>query len=192
LSRLAAAIAAALTLGLAASGCDKEEPNPTVAEPLATPGDGGSLGWAISRPVITLDPLAARTYPDEMIAAQVYEPLTSEIRGPESTGGGRMDGLATLESRRDGRVWRIELRTGVKFHDNSSLDAEAVVANFERWLLLQPGRRLLPPVRDVKAVSVTEVRVRLRRPDTGFAETLSSPRLGLVSPRAFSVETPED
>src|SRR5205809_8001297 len=34
---------------------------------------------------------------------------------------------------RDGRVWTFQLRRNVKFHDDTPLDAAAVVWHFERW-----------------------------------------------------------
>ncbi len=42
--------------------------------------------------------------------------------------------LATdWESNEDGTVWTFNLREGVKFHDGTDFNADAVVFNFERW-----------------------------------------------------------
>jgi peptide/nickel transport system substrate-binding protein len=39
----------------------------------------------------------------------------------------------TWESNADGTVWTFSLRKGVKFHDGTDFNAQAVVFNFERW-----------------------------------------------------------
>lgn len=42
--------------------------------------------------------------------------------------------LATeWEQSEDGRQWTFQLREGVKFHDGTEFDADAVCANFDRW-----------------------------------------------------------
>src|SRR5262245_30616750 len=38
------------------------------------------------------------------------------------------------EAAADGKVWTLQLRKNVKFHDGEPFDAKAVVWNFERWM----------------------------------------------------------
>lgn len=180
------ALLCAILVGCGESNVAEPEP-----EPVSEPGSGGELGWTVASVPRSLDPLTARSYPDEMIAAQIFEPLFSEVRGPQTTGAGRVPGLAAVSPSRGERTWTIQLRPGVRFQDGTSLDADAVVANFDRWLLMRSGRRLLPAVRDVTAQSDLTVRVRLTRPEAQFRETLASRRLAVISPEAFSTTSPQ-
>lgn len=97
-------------------------------------------------------------------------------------GGTRPEpGLATTWATLDTRAWTFTLREGVRFHDGTPLDADAVVANVEslRKERAFPGRaeRLGPSV----------VTITLERPNASLLATLSQPFFGLQSPRQLVV-----
>jgi len=85
--------------------------------------------------------------------------------------------LATTWASPDQRVWTLTLRTGVRFHDGASLDADAVVGNLEhlRRERAFPGRadRVGPHV----------VQITLDRPNAALLSTLSQPFFAIQSPR---------
>ncbi|MER2208923.1 MAG: ABC transporter substrate-binding protein, partial [Rhodococcus sp. (in: high G+C Gram-positive bacteria)] len=61
---------------------------------------------------------------------QMYETLVAYKPGSAEL----EPGLATdWEPSADGKTWTFNLREGVKFHDGTDFDAEAVCFNFDRW-----------------------------------------------------------
>jgi len=84
----------------------------------------------------------------------------------------------SLEASKDGRTWTATLREGVKFHDGTALDAEAVAYHFKR--LLDPGnkcpcRRLIGPIEKVEASDSRTVVFRLAHPWAALPAVLAEP-----------------
>jgi peptide/nickel transport system substrate-binding protein len=64
------------------------------------------------------------------VAGQIYDTLVGYPPG----GSQPIPGLAeTWTVSPDGKIWTFNLRSGLKFHDNTTLDANAVAFNFNRW-----------------------------------------------------------
>jgi ABC-type transport system substrate-binding protein len=177
---LALATAAAIVTGC---GDDESElaPGGTVSA-----GEGGALAWAVPSRPRDLDPLFADDHAAELAARQIYEPLVEQLSGPFGDPR-RVDGLAlAVAQTKDPTVWRLRLRTGVRFQDGTPFNAVAVLANVERWQAL-PERSGLPPAAEMVAFSPKpdEVRFKLDEPDPRFGRLLASPALGIVSPEAL-------
>ena len=104
-----------------------------------------------------------------------------------------------------GRVWRFNLRTGVRFHDGTAFNASAVCANFDRWYNFTgpfasdatsyyyytvfsgykkkaSGLTNSPLYRSCRAVNPTTAVITLRRPNASF--------LGALSLTAFHIQSP--
>ena len=65
-----------------------------------------------------------------IVQQQIYDRLVEFKPGTTDP----QPGLATSWSvSADGKVWTFKLRPGVKFHDGTNFDAEAVKFNVERW-----------------------------------------------------------
>jgi ABC-type transport system substrate-binding protein len=98
-------------------------------------------------------------------------------------------GLSARKSK-DGKVWTIQLRKGVKFHDGTPFNADAVVKHWQR--LLNPKNRfrgllLLRPVASVEKLSEYEVRFVLKHawlPFLGFLTNPSGFTALIPSPKA--------
>ncbi|APO78648.1 dipeptide/oligopeptide ABC transporter substrate-binding protein (plasmid) [Rhizobium etli 8C-3] len=86
----------------------------------------------------------------------------------------------------DGKLLTMKLREGVKFHDDTPLDAEAVVATIERNMTLPESRRKseLASVEKVEAVAPYEVKFTLKSPDVTLLAQLSDRAGMIVSPTA--------
>ncbi|MBI3978567.1 MAG: hypothetical protein HY331_10320 [Chloroflexi bacterium] len=91
----------------------------------------------------------------------------------------------------DGLVYTFQLRKGVKFHDGTPFNAEAVEFNYMRYLdknhpyydeLAVERSALLPNVKSVKAKDEYTVEFVRSTPASAFVATLSYPVGGIVSP----------
>ena len=77
-----------------------------------------------------LDPAMASDGETFRVARQMFEGLVGAAPGTTDV----EPLLATeWESAADGKSHTFTLREGVKFHDGTDFNAEAVCANFERW-----------------------------------------------------------
>src|SRR5262245_25352716 len=76
-------------------------------------------------PAVITDGISARVTRQVFDSLYRFKDATTEV----------MPALAEkAEVSADGKVWTLQLRKNVKFHDGEPLDAKAVVWNFERWM----------------------------------------------------------
>jgi peptide/nickel transport system substrate-binding protein len=76
----------------------------------------------------------------------------------------------------DGKTWRITLRDGLRFHDNTPVLARDVVASLRRWATRDTQATLLFGATDaLDAPSDREVRFRLNRPYPLLTQALAKP-----------------
>jgi peptide/nickel transport system substrate-binding protein len=187
--RLRAAILGAIALlGLAGCGGSGDSGS-RVSTGLPPAGGGGTLAYAVPALSSTLDPLAAQTRAEQTVTRQVFEPLIERLTGPYQQATPQA-GLA-LEARpsRDRTTWTVTLRPNVRFQDGTPFNAAAVLANSRRWQTDPAGQSLLPHLFAVDAPRPDEVRFLLDQPVPDLVRRLSSPRLGIVSPRALDPQS---
>jgi ABC-type transport system substrate-binding protein len=187
-SRLMVAGPIVLTL---LAGCGNDESGTQAGSELPAVGGAGSLTYAVPALPASLDPLLATGRVPLTLSRQVYEPLVSQMTGPYSDTQ-EQPGLA-LSARPSERrtVWTVTLRSGVRFQDGTPFNGASVLANARRWRSVRAGRRLLPDLFAVDAPRPDQVRFLLDRPHADLADRLSSPRLGIVSPRALEPQSRE-
>ncbi|WP_341718013.1 ABC transporter substrate-binding protein [Micromonospora sp. FIMYZ51] len=123
-SRPKVAIAAVAAAALAVAGCAESDRE----------GSGGSsndtLVFGVAGDPKVLDPSFASDGESLRVARQVFETLVR----PEEGGTKVSPGLAeSWEPDAAGTTWTFKLRSGVKFHDGTDFNAEAVCTNFDRW-----------------------------------------------------------
>ncbi|MDO5739084.1 MAG: ABC transporter substrate-binding protein [Ornithinimicrobium sp.] len=142
-NRSVAALASTAALALLLTSCaqsDRETPSDgdsgdkaTGSQDAGAAGDGASdatfVFGAAGAPA-TFDPFYASDGETFRISRQVFQNLI----GIEAGGTEAVPELATeWTPSEDGLTWDFKLQEGVKFHDGTDLDAEAVCANFDRW-----------------------------------------------------------
>jgi peptide/nickel transport system substrate-binding protein len=120
------------------------------------------------------------------IMGNVFDTLL--VKAPD---GSFQPGLATSwEVSADGLSYTFHLRQGVKFHDGTPFNAEAVKFNFER--ILDPAIesrwaiQLVGPYDSSEVVDEYTFRVKLKEPYGPFLEALTQAFLGMVSPTAVT------
>jgi peptide/nickel transport system substrate-binding protein len=176
--------AAALALAALAAGCG-DGSSESAAGGAGQPAAGGTLAIALPEGPGQLDPLLARTRTDLLLVRQIDEPLIESLAGPYGDVR-RLPGLAlSAHPSADRTIWRLRLRQGVRFQDGTLFNASAVLENARRWRTTPEGRSLLPGLVAADAPSPDLVRFIFDRPHPRLPKQLSSPRLGIVSPRAL-------
>ncbi|MDQ7906878.1 ABC transporter substrate-binding protein [Phytohabitans sp. ZYX-F-186] len=125
-ARPKAAIAVVAVAALAVAGCAESDRD--------NEGSGQStkdtLVFGTAGDPKVLDPSLASDGESLRVARQIFETLVR----PEEGGTKVTPGLAeSWTPDATGTVWTFKLRSGVKFHDGTDFNAEAVCVNFNRW-----------------------------------------------------------
>ncbi len=138
------------------------------------------------------------------VQQQIYDRLVHVEPGKTDL----VPGLATeWAASQDGRKWTFKLRSGVKFHDNTPFNAEAVKVNIERWWdpknslgFRNAGKTFeiwanlfggfkgddTSLLQAVTVVDDATIEFTLKQPFAGFPAALSSGYFGIASPTAIT------
>ncbi|WP_238812435.1 ABC transporter substrate-binding protein [Paraburkholderia sp. SG-MS1] len=177
------AVACASILG----GCNKSDPVPTVqAAQAAKPVSGGTLTWGVTTEPACFDPHRSsqqnafwveRNYIDSLISKKAdgtYAPWLAKSWSVAD----------------DGKSYTFDLRDDVHFTDGTPFNAAAVKANFDYILnnvsTTSASASLLVHYDHAEVVSPYVVRLVMKQPDSTTLESLSSVKLGFISPEALA------
>ncbi|MBI4279537.1 MAG: ABC transporter substrate-binding protein [Armatimonadetes bacterium] len=145
---------------------------------------GGVLKYAMTQEPDTLDPARTALAVANRAFMNIFDTLVYK-----TADGKYHPGLAeswTISP--DGKEYTFKLRRGVKFHDGTALDAEAVKFTFDR--IVDPetkaggARSALGPYDSTAVVDAQTVKVRFKSAFAPFMDGLSAPTLSIVSPAA--------
>lgn len=170
------------------AGCDNAQPPKATAsasQTPATPTSGGEVTWAVTTEPVCFDPhrssqqnafIVIRNYIDSLVGKQ-----------PD---GSFVPWLAkSWKISADGLTYNFVLREGVTFTDGTPFDAEAVKANLD--YVRDPkntaiAASFLEYYARTEIVSPHEVNIVLSQPDSATLESLSSVKLGFLSPKTLT------
>ena len=148
-----------------------------------TPKAGGTLVIGTEADPASLDPLRIGSYAERQYANAIFDTLL-EI----DAAGKVVPHLATSwQVSADGKTYTLKLREGVKFHDGTPFDADAVVFNLNRVRDPANACRCLgnvTAVSSVKALDPYTVEIGLSTPYVSFPAILADSPLMIASPTA--------
>jgi peptide/nickel transport system substrate-binding protein len=114
----------ALALVLVAAGCGGDD------NKSSSGGGGGELVFGTTADPVVLDPALVSDGESLRAADQMFEGLVTLKPGTTEV----VPGLAkSWEADAAGTAWTFQLQEGVKFHDGTPFNADAVCFNFDRW-----------------------------------------------------------
>lgn len=145
---------------------------------------GGTVTYAAGADPDNLDPANAESNPSEAVNRMMYENIAKFDPKLKI-----VPGLATKwEQSKDGFTWTFYLRKGVKFHDGTPFNAEAVKVFFERMIGPEKPSRAglyVPFVNSVEIVDDYTVKINLKTPFAFFLNNLAHSASGIISPTAL-------
>jgi len=167
--------------------------------PAAPPAEGKTFIFGRGGDSVQLDPAVVTDGESFRVTGQILEPLFQY----EDGGTGPIPALATgWEVSDDNLTWTITLREGVKFHDGTDFNADAVVLNYERqwktdhplhfetqvyeyWEYMFNGFDEDCLITGVEAVDDLTVKITLREPLAPLLANLAMDIFAISSPAAL-------
>jgi peptide/nickel transport system substrate-binding protein len=102
----------------------------TIASRMKVVSLGGTFIFARGADSASLDPAGPWDNEVGRVTSQIFDTLVA-LKGETTLMGPSLATDWSVSS--DGLTWTFHLRKGVKFHDGTDFNADAVVFNFERW-----------------------------------------------------------
>jgi peptide/nickel transport system substrate-binding protein len=168
--------------------CSKDSPASASQRGAAGLAAGGELNVAFDGAGVTtfaLDPHNSGYAPHNRVMRSIYDSLTRLL--PDQSVGPWL--AESWEVSADRKEYTFTLKQGVKFHDGTVFDAQAVKANFDRVaepLNILTSRTALGPYERTEVLAPDKVRLVLKEPFTPLLRNLSMTKLGIVSPTAVA------
>lgn len=173
------------------------------SKPAADPGQGSpkkeqTLIFARSNDTVSLDPQNVTDGESLRVTKNIYDTLVDYKKDSTEV----VPGLATSwKTSGDGKTWTFTLREGVKFHDGTEFNADAVVYNFERMMdenhpqhkgtfdyypsMFNGFKGKGSVIESVKAIDKKTVEFKLTAPQAPFLANLGMSCFAIISPAAL-------
>ncbi len=181
--RTAALLSGGLALLVACAPQSAAPPAPAAATNANAPKKGGTLRVGLSVDVVTLDPHLSGSKFDRQVYHNLYDPLL--ILDDKL---GIQPNLVESWQTPDPKTLIFKLHSGVKFHDGTDFNAEAVRVNFDR-MANDPKSVRKGEVANIASTEVTDpltLKVNLKQPDSSLLATLTDRAGMMISPTALT------
>ena len=144
---------------------------------------GQILTRAMTDEPVAIDPHGAANSGLNLVLPYLYDTLVTRQRD-----GKLLPLLAeSWQVSPDGKSIDFKLKEGVKFHDGTPLNAEAVVFTFERFKKEGTKSPIYGNIKEIESVEPIDprtVRFSFVKPNAAFISTLAMPHAGIMSPTA--------
>jgi peptide/nickel transport system substrate-binding protein len=168
--RIAAAL---LALPLLTGALQAQTPDPARTLVVAVPSDPAGIEPGANR----AEPIGSE------IILNVFDTLVAWTPPDFAKVEGRLATSWAISP--DGREFTFQLREGIKFHDGTAFDAEAVKFSLERTKASNPFTQAsFGLIREITVVSPAALRIALSEPYPAFLSILAQPQSAIVSPAA--------
>lgn len=152
-----------------------------------------TLVYGRSGDSVSLDPISTTEGETFKVTENIFETLLEYGDQDTTVNPGLAEEWSVTD---DGLSYTFKLRKGVKFHDGTDFNAEAVVFNFNRWM--NGNEESFPyysmfggykgeeghVIKEVKAVDDYTVQFDLTRPQAPFLKNIAMSPFGMASPAA--------
>lgn len=180
---LATVLAVAVTLGGCGYGPGRGTASSTVAGRADLDPDASLVVATVAVPT-GFDPHRERTGGERPYSFPVFDRLTTMVTG------GRIEPMLAVswETAPDAMSMRMTLREGVRFHDGTAFDAEAVRINIDRARTLPDStvKTFLSTVDRVEVTGPLEVVFHYTAPTPDLVTVLAGPAGAVISPEALA------
>src|ERR1700716_1085401 len=150
---------------------------------LAAPPKGGAANLAMIGEPQTLDPMASTADLVGTIMQHVYESLYT-FDANWNVAPMLAESMPTIS--KDGLVYTIPLRKGVKFHNGKEMTSDDVGASLKRWMDMAPrGKAVAKEIKSLEAKGPNSIVITLNRP---YAPLLAH----LALPNGFAAIMPKE
>jgi peptide/nickel transport system substrate-binding protein len=152
-----------------------QAPAPTQAPPTAPPATAAPAANRVLRITFSwpnrIDPAVGNDYVGSTSLANLYDSLIF----PNAKGGVDPSLAQSWDVSKDGLTYTFHLKSGVKFHDGSTMKASDVVYSYNRLATIGEGYNYLVATKNVtgvKAVDDSTVEIKLAAPSALFLPSL--------------------
>jgi peptide/nickel transport system substrate-binding protein len=171
-----------IMVGALLAGCSSNSDTGSAnTQGTAAPKPGGTLNISLDADPPKLDPTASTALVDRMVFQSIFDKLV------DLDAEGRIVPMLAekWEISDDKKTYTFTLREGVKFHDGTDFNAEAVKFNFERNMASTSTRKNeLKEIDKIEVLDNKTVKIQLKRPYAPFLSVLTDRAGMMVSPAA--------
>lgn len=178
---------------LAACGGDDNDDNSSEGSDDASSDTPQVLVFGRGGDSVSLDAAAVTDGESIKVTQNIYETLLNFNENDTTVEAGLAKEFNVSE---DGLTYTFKLQEGVKFHDGTDFNAEAVKLNFERWsagakdtfyyynsMFRAEDKDLITSIETPDASTVV---ITLSRPQVPFLKNIAMAAFGIASPAAFN------